>query len=190
MDNRPNAFMRLPAQDYGVVLKHGDGYDNFGARDVFVWEHGGIYYMHYDAADSGKGWLCALATSKDLIHWEKHGTVSKLGKPNEEDSKSASYGTTYFENGIWHMFYLWTPNTSPAPERVPAFPYLTMKAVSQSPSGPWIKQNEIIPFRTVDFSYYSSTASPGQIIKYNDEYLQFFSASIGLFQGMKTRLEY
>ncbi len=182
-DNRPGAFMRLPAQDHGVVLRHGDGCDNFGARDVFAWEHDGIYYMHYDAADSEKGWLCALATSRDLVHWEKHGTVLEMGKPGEEDSKSASYGTTYFEDGTWHMFYLGTPNASPAPERVPAFPYLTMKAVAPSPRGPWVKQREVTPFRTAAASYYCSTASPGQIIKYHGEYLQFFSASTGSFTG-------
>lgn len=184
-DGRPNASMRMEAKDYGIVLKHGDTFDDYGARDVFLWEYEGTYYMHYDAADSKKGWLCALATSKDLINWKKHGSVLELGNAGEDDSKSASYGTIYFEDEKWHMFYLGTPNTTPAPERVPAFPYCTMKAMSENPWGPWIKQKEVIPFRPVESSYYSSTASPGQIIKYDNEYLQFFSASIGSFTGDK-----
>ncbi|MGL1891403.1 MAG: hypothetical protein OCD02_07220 [Spirochaetaceae bacterium] len=187
IDNRPVAIKRMEAQDEGVILKHGDTFDSFGARDVFVWEDNNTYYMHYDAADPDVGWLCSLATSKDLKTWVKHGPILELGKPDEEDSKSASYGTTYFSENKWHMYYLGTPNTFPAPERVPAFPYMTMKATSHSPMGPWTKQKEVIPFRPVPDSYYSDTASPGQIIKHKGEYLQFFSASIS-FYDEKTKV--
>jgi hypothetical protein len=79
---------RLDAQDAGVVMKHGDGpnrCDYLGARDVWVWESGGTYYMHYDGAGP-KGWLACLATSKDLINWTKFGPVLQLGKPGEDDS--------------------------------------------------------------------------------------------------------
>ncbi len=44
--------------------------DILGARDVWVFEDKGTYYMHYDAAGP-KGWLSSLAISKDLIKWEK-----------------------------------------------------------------------------------------------------------------------
>ena len=131
-DGRPAAKYRLDAEDHGVVLRHGDGPDQcdiHGARDVWVYEADGTYYMHYDAAGP-KGWLAALATSKDLIHWQKKGPVLELGKAGENDSASASYGTTFYDGRTWHMFYLGTPHTSPAPDLVPAFPYLTMKARS------------------------------------------------------------
>lgn len=178
IDGRSNTNVRLPVIDQGVVLPHGDAFDSYGARDLWVWEHEGTYFMHYDAADPEVGWLCALATSTDLIHWKKHGTVLSLGEPQEEDSKSASYGVTYLDNGIYHMFYLGTPNTSPAPERAPAFPYLTMKAMAYSPNGPWHKQPTVIPFRPIPDTYCHSTASPGHIIRLGNEYLQFFSASV------------
>jgi predicted GH43/DUF377 family glycosyl hydrolase len=132
--------------------------------------------MHYDAAGP-KGWLSALATSKDLIHWEKRGTILNLGNNNEPDSKSASYGTTYFDGKKWHMFYLGTPNVTPAPDRIPSFPYMNMKAESKLPAGPWIKKKNIVPFRPRENTFYSSTASPGFIVKNNDEYLMFFSAA-------------
>ena len=45
------------------------------------------------------------------------------------------------------MFYIGTPNAGPPPDRVPVFPYLTLKAQSQSPAGPWQKQPEVVPFR-------------------------------------------
>ncbi|MCX6622101.1 MAG: hypothetical protein NTY38_13740 [Acidobacteria bacterium] len=186
-DGRPAAKFRMDAQDTGVVLRHGDGPDQcdiYGARDVWVWKSGGTYYMHYDAAGP-KGWLAALAVSRDGRQWQKKGTVLELGAPGDEDAKSASYGVTWLERGEWHMFYVGTPNTSPAPYRIPAFPYLTMKAKSHSPTGPWIKQRNVIPFRPTPGGYNSVTASPGFIVKRQGEYLQFFSAAT--VEGGKTR---
>ena len=181
LDGRPVTNMRMDARDHGVVLRHGGGPDNcdtFGARDVWVYEHDGTYYMHYDAAGD-TGWLAALATSDDGITWTKHGTVLDLGVDGDEDAKSASYGMTYYDGTSWHMFYVGTPNTSPAPDRIPAFPYLTMKARADSPGGPWIKQPEVVPFRPKPGSYYGNTASPGFIVRQaNGEYVQFFSAQV------------
>jgi hypothetical protein len=178
-DNRPVATMRMDAMDEGIVMKYGDGPDScdiLGARDIWVFEAGGKYYMHYDGAGS-VGWLCCLAESTDLNHWIKKGAVLDFGKATEDDSKSASYGVTYFDGKEWHMFYLGTPHTSPAPDLIPSFPYLTMKAKGKSPAGPWTKQKEVIPFRIKPGTYYSMTASPGQIIRNNGEYLQFFSST-------------
>ena len=148
-DGRPVAKLRMDAKDDGIVLKYGDGpetCDYLGARDVWVFESGGTYYMHYDGAGI-KGWLCCLATSNDLVTWEKKGAVLQLGKPGESDSKNASYGITYFDGKKWHMFYLGTPNVTPAPDLIPSFPYLNMKAESNSPSDPWIKRGDIVPFK-------------------------------------------
>ena len=75
------------------------------------------------------------------------------------------------------MFYLGTPHTTPAPDFIPAFPYLTMKAEGDSPSGPWKKQYEVTPFKVKANSYYSGCASPGFIVKNANEYLMYFSAS-------------
>jgi len=178
-DGRPAATLRMDAQDQGVVLKHGDGpagCDQRGARDLWVFEAGGSYYMHYDGAGP-KGWLACLATSPDLVHWTKKGPALDFGQPGQDDSASASYGVTYFDGQTWHMFYLGTPHTSPAPDLIPSFPYLTLKAHGASPSGPWIKQRDVVPFRCTPHTYYDVTASPGHIIKQGDEYLMFFSAA-------------
>jgi predicted GH43/DUF377 family glycosyl hydrolase len=179
-DNRPGARYRLEAKDHGVVFRHGTGprqCDYLGARDVWVYESAGTYYMHYDGAGL-KGWLACLATSKDLLHWMPKGPVLDFGAKGEDDSASASYGVTYFDGNTWHMFYLGTPHVSPAPDLVPSFPYLTMKARGSSPAGPWTKQKDVIPFRTKPGTYYTDTASPGHVIKQGDEYLMFFSASM------------
>jgi predicted GH43/DUF377 family glycosyl hydrolase len=178
-DNRPVATLRMDAKDSGIILKYGDGPDScdiLGARDIWVFESDGKYYMHYDGAGT-KGWLCCLAVSEDLKHWVKKGAVLDFGKPSEDDSKSASYGVTYYDGKEWHMFYLGTPSTSPAPDLIPSFPYLTMKAKSRSPEGPWIKQKDVIPFRIKPGTYYSITASPGHVIKSQGEYIQFFSST-------------
>jgi predicted GH43/DUF377 family glycosyl hydrolase len=53
-----------------------------------------------------------------------------------------------------------------------------MKAQGKSPFGPWVKQPAVIPFRCVPNTYYATTASPGQIIKHDADYLMFFSASV------------
>jgi hypothetical protein len=178
-DGRPAATLRMNAKDHGIVLRHGDGPDKcdiLGARDVWVFQSDGTYYMHYDAAGP-RGWLCSLAVSNDLVTWEKRGPILDFGKPGEDDSKSASYGVTYYNGKQWHMFYLGTPNVSGPPNLVPSFPYLTMKARGTGPAGPWIKQKDVVPFRTEAGTYYSITASPGQTIKSGDEFLQFFSAT-------------
>lgn len=178
-DGRPEATLRMDVKDHGIVLKYGNGPDDcdiLGARDVWVFDDKGTYYMHYDAAGP-KGWLCSLALSNDLISWEKKGPILDFGKTGEDDSRSASYGVTYKEGDDWHMFYLGTPNVSPAPDFVPAFPYLTLKAKGNGPKGPWIKQKDVVPFRTNPGTYYSITASPGQIARQGDGYLQFFSAT-------------
>jgi predicted GH43/DUF377 family glycosyl hydrolase len=177
-DGRPVATLRMDAVDQGVVLRHGDGpsgCDAHGARDLWVYEDRGTYYMNYDGAGP-TGWLACLATSGDLVHWTKKGPVLSLGAPGEPDSASASYGTTYNDNGAWHMFYLGTPHAS-GPGRVPSFPYLTLAARGSSPAGPWVKQRDVVPFAPRPGTYYDTTASPGQIVKQGADYLMFFSAS-------------
>jgi predicted GH43/DUF377 family glycosyl hydrolase len=179
IDGRPQAALRLAAKDQGVVLQHGGGpgdCDIRGAREAIVFEAKGVYYLHYDAAGP-KGWLASLAVSKDLVHWEKRGPILDFGKPGSPDSASAASPWVIQDGKWWHMFYLGTPNVSPRPDYVPMFPYLTLKARSHSPAGPWEKQYAAAPFTAQPGTYYSSTASPGHIVKWKGEFLMFFSAS-------------
>ncbi len=139
----------MNATDHGVVWRHGEGpggCDKLGARDVWVFASDGKYYMHYDGAGP-TGWLACLATSTDGVEWTKQGLVLDLGPHGSDDSASASYGVTYCDGKRWHMFYMGTPNTTPPPDLIPAFPYLTLKAQSRSAVGPWTKQPEVIPCR-------------------------------------------
>lgn len=189
-DGRPVATLRLDARDAGPVLRHGDGPDRcdfYGARDIWVYRSGRTLYMNYDGAGD-EGWLACLATSRDGTDWTKHGPVLELGAPGSDDGGSASYGVTYqAAPGDWHMYYLGTPNTSPPPDRIPAFPYLTMKAHGPGPAGPWTKQPDVVPFRPQPGTYTSTTASPGHIVRHQGDYLQFFSASTQTESGATKR---
>ena len=178
-DSRPATAWRLPARDEGIVLRHGQapgGCDSLGARDVWIYRATGGYILHYDGAGP-TGWLVCSATSVDLVHWRRYGSVLQLGSPASRDSASASYGTTYYDGRRWHMFYLGTPNATSAPERVPSFPYNTMKAISRGPNGPWHKQYSVVPFALKAGSYYASTGSPGPIIRDPNGYRMVFSAA-------------
>src|SRR5262249_19082130 len=148
-DGRPRAKLQLEALDYGPVLRHRDGAedcDKLGARDPWIWEYEGTYYLHYDGAGPS-GWQGCLATSRDLIHWTKQGVVLELGKKGTPDSHYAGYGPTVLYEGKWHLFYVAGTTTTPPPDRVPTTPYLTLKAEANSPSGPWAKRYDVTPFR-------------------------------------------
>ena len=178
-DGRPTASYRLEAKDQGVVLHHGGGpgdCDRLGAREAIVFADHGVYYLHYDGAGP-KGWLACLATSSDLVHWEKHGPTLNFGPPGSPDSASASSPWVYHERRWWYMFYLGTPNVTPVPDFIPMFPYQTLMARSRSPTGPWEKLYANAPFMPQPGTYYSATASPGCIVKSHGEFLMFFSAS-------------
>jgi predicted GH43/DUF377 family glycosyl hydrolase len=171
-----------------VVLHGNDVFgDQLGARDPWVWEHNGVYFMHYDAAGPS-GWLAALATSIDGENWEKHGPVLSLGKAGEVDSGSASYGTVFFDGADWHMFYLGTPNAARDGYLTPSFPYATLKASAPSPYGPWLKQRGVRPFVPEEGSWYDDTASPGQVIRYADGFVMLFSAATTIDGQIKRTL--
>ena len=180
-DGRPACRWRLSAQDEGIVFPYGKGPDScdyLGCREAILVEEGGVYHLFYDGSGP-KGWLACLAISRDLRKWERLGPVLDFGAPGEPDSRSASAPwMIQDEKGVWHMFYLGTPATTPAPDFVPMFPYLTLKAKSSSLRGPWTKQREVRPFDVKPGTFRESTASPGAIIRHGGEYLQFYSGAI------------
>jgi predicted GH43/DUF377 family glycosyl hydrolase len=185
VDHRSACSWRLDAQDQGIVLWHGDGPDRCdenGAREAIIYLHdNGTYYMHYDGAGP-KAWLACLATSPDLTHWTKKGPVLPLGAAGEADSASASSPWIYFDKvqAIWHMFYLATANATPAPDFVPATPYLTRTATSRSPIGPWTKNKALAPVSPPSTTT-DPTMAPGVVIQYHGEYLMFCCGSYCIY---------
>ncbi len=174
-DGRPSAALRMEAKDQGVVIEHGggpEGCDALCIREAIINQEEDVYHLFYDGA-SKDGWRVCLATSRDLVTWEKKGPLLELGKPGEMDSAAAISPWVIRESNLWHMFYIGTPNG----KEVPDFPYLTFKAQSHCLAGPWIKQKDVIPFGVQPGTYYSVTASAGHVVKHRGEYLMFFSAT-------------
>ncbi|MGS1033099.1 hypothetical protein [Burkholderia glumae] len=175
-DNRPSTYYRLPANDYGVVLPHGTapgGIDAQGARDVFVYQSGATYYMTYDGS-GGPSWNTVLATSDNLTAWTVHGNIMPLGAAGSPDSDCVCYGQTFFDGSQWRMYYTTSASQSSSPV-VPLAPYKAMLAKAPSPTGPWSKGTDVL-IATQSGTYYADTASPGSIVSYQGQNLQFFSA--------------
>jgi predicted GH43/DUF377 family glycosyl hydrolase len=168
-DGRPSATMRMDAKDHGVVLDEANG----GAREALVFEENGLYHLFYDREEE-HGWVACLAVSRDLLNWQRKGPILDLGEKGEKDSSGAVSPWVIRDKDWWHMFYVGAANFN---NRVPSVPYLTLKARSRSLAGPWIKQKDLIPFSTEPGTYHDITASPGAIVKHDDEYLMFFSCT-------------
>ena len=75
------------------------------------------------------------------------------------------------------MFYVGTQFCTPVPDRIPSTPYVTLKAEADHPAGPWRKRYDIIPFSNEAGTYYSDTASPGDVVEQDGEFRMFFGAA-------------
>lgn len=163
-DGRPSPAFRLPASDDGIVLAHGSAADLKGARDAWVYEEDGTYYMTYDGATNTK-WSVNLANSTDLSTWAKQGSIVS------ETTSCGCYGTIHKNGSDYVMYYLGSPSQQTG--GVPNLPYNIRKAHSSSLTGPWTKDGDQFSLT----SYYTNTATPGPIIEHNGEQLMFFSSS-------------
>ena len=184
-DGRPATKTRLEASGAMPIIRHGSGpqrCDYLGAREAICFKAGSTYYLHYDGAGP-TGWLACLATSKDIKNWNLHGPVLTLGGKGSDDEGTASSPWTIYDGSLWHMFYVGSQHTTPAPDRIPAVPYFTLTATSKNPGGPWTKKYGVVPFKTQPGTYYADTASPGQVVRDGGEYLMFFSAAAYTKEG-------
>ncbi len=106
--------------------------------------------------------------------------------PGAIDSGTVASPWVIESAGLWHMFYLATPDTTGAPDFIPVLPYHTRLATAQSVLGPWTRQASVVPFSPVPGTYYARTAAPGHVFAQGGQFLQIFSAgadsSSGVFQ--------
>ncbi|MCF7676015.1 MAG: cadherin-like domain-containing protein [Akkermansiaceae bacterium] len=179
-DGRPYPSYRMDAVDQGKFLDYGQGpnqCDYLGAREALINYVNGKYYLYYDGAGPD-GWVACLAESTDLTTWDLKGPVIDFGAPGTADSACAcSPWIIQDDSNLWHMYYLGTPNTTGGADKVPIFPYLTLHATGTSPAGPWTKHYSPVPFATQGGTYYSTTASPGHVVKQGGEYLMLISTT-------------
>lgn len=82
-------------------------YEKRGCEDPRVVKFGDTYYMVYVAnGDSIDGNHIALASSKDLFSWEKHGIVKMNLKDWDKDQAKASVIVPEKVNGKYVMYFL------------------------------------------------------------------------------------
>lgn len=81
---------------------------NGGVEDPRVVQIEGTYYLTYTGYDTHSAQLC-LATSKDLVHWDRHGVIMPAyqGTWNTQWTKSGAILPERV-NGKWWMYYLGT----------------------------------------------------------------------------------
>ena len=180
-DGRPSPNWRLPALDNGVIFNYNaapNGTDVKGARDAFIYQENGTYYMTYDGAGADY-WTVNEATSTNLTDWTKLGKVLDKGPAGKPDSATVAYGTIYKTptDSAYYMFYLGTQVKAGQPTNVPLPPYVSLRAKGPTPTGGWSKQSAIPIISLVNGSYREITASPGPIIKQGDHYYMYFSAA-------------
>lgn len=177
-NNRPAASFKVSGvHDQGIVLKHGsapNGEDAGGARDAFVYQANGAYYMTYDGAGPN-AWNTVLAKSTDLTNWTPIGNILPLGDVGSDDQFCVCYANTSFDGSLYRMYYTTADNQSAPPYVVPNAPYGAMEATATSPEGPWTKKStgNVIPL--VPGSYHSIVATAGSTIQYGGQYMMFFS---------------
>jgi predicted GH43/DUF377 family glycosyl hydrolase len=77
-----------------------------GVEDPRLVEIGGLYYLTYTGYDKHSAQLC-LATSRDLIHWERQGVIlpAYKGSWNVGWTKSGAIVTEKIDGKYW-MYYL------------------------------------------------------------------------------------
>jgi predicted GH43/DUF377 family glycosyl hydrolase len=89
-----------------VLVPETDYETDGGVEDPRLVKIGGTYYLTYTAYNKKDAQLC-LATSKDLIHWERKGIIMPAYKGNWNVGwpKSGAILTTKIKNRYW-MYYL------------------------------------------------------------------------------------
>jgi predicted GH43/DUF377 family glycosyl hydrolase len=98
-----------PAHSLALPVGNEGDWDSFTVETQRIFEEGGLYYMLYCGSDINKDYPfhAGLATSKDLIHWEKyHGNpVFSRGEEGEWDEGAIWFTTVENIDGIYYMWY-------------------------------------------------------------------------------------
>lgn len=76
--------------------------DEHWIEDVQIQKVGDTYYMVAEGLND----QAQLLTSKDKIHWERHGSID-IRYTNDKPITPGPYGTptAFHENGTWYLFY-------------------------------------------------------------------------------------
>jgi predicted GH43/DUF377 family glycosyl hydrolase len=100
--------LHFAVRDNPVLSPEADYEKSGGVEDPRLLNIDGTYYLTYTGYDGHSAQLC-LATSKDLIHWERKGVIlpAYKGTWNEQWTKSGAIVPNKI-GGKWWMYYLGT----------------------------------------------------------------------------------
>jgi predicted GH43/DUF377 family glycosyl hydrolase len=100
--------LHFSVRDTPVLSPEAEYEKNGGVEDPRLSEIDGTYYLTYTGYDRQSAQLC-LATSKDLIHWDRQGVIlpAYKGTWNEQWTKSGAIVPKKI-GGKWWMYYLGT----------------------------------------------------------------------------------
>ena len=100
--------VRFTVRKQPVLVPQADYEKDGGVEDPRVLKIGSTYYMTYTGYNKHDAQLC-LATSGDLIHWQRKGVLlpAYKGKWNTGWTKSGAI-VSHKINGKWWMYYLGT----------------------------------------------------------------------------------
>ena len=92
--------------DVNPILKPDKKYDSLGCEDPRIVKFGDTYYLFYVGNNNlGPAHIC-LASSKDLIHWKKHGLILSPKYEWEMGQIKAPGPIPGKINGKYYMYYL------------------------------------------------------------------------------------
>lgn len=89
--------------------RDGAAWEHGGLYKAWLLEHDGLYYMFYNAKDKdADGWVeqTGVATSTDMMHWQRHpGNPVLPVTPGAWDSRFCSDPQVMRDGARWVMFY-------------------------------------------------------------------------------------
>jgi predicted GH43/DUF377 family glycosyl hydrolase len=93
-----------------LIAEHGAEWERGGLYKSWLMEYDGTYYLFYNAKDMANGdWVeqIGLATSPDLIHWERYSSnpILGIGAKGSFDEVFVSDPCVFFHKDTWVMFY-------------------------------------------------------------------------------------
>jgi predicted GH43/DUF377 family glycosyl hydrolase len=98
-----------PLQSLALPVGADGKWDSFTVETPRIFKEGGLYYMIYCGSDRHKDYPfdAGLATSKDLINWEKYSgnPIFSRGEKGEWDEGAIWFTTVEKIDGIYYMWY-------------------------------------------------------------------------------------
>lgn len=102
-------LMKWEIGDIVLRPENGAEWESGGLYKPCLIEHGGTYYLFYNAKNREKRWReqTGVATSTDLKTWTRHpgNPIVRNGGPGTWDERFASDPCVMLDNGKWLLFY-------------------------------------------------------------------------------------